>query len=392
MSFSFINDRNKFINEFYIKYNNYFIFIFILLTFYTFIFSHALYTTLSQIFYITVFFLIITKKIQIKDIIDSTSILICVFFVIGTISNLHNNRSLEMACRILTWFFPYLLAKLTIRYQKITPEKFLYTLCIFVFLFAIVGVIGDLLSINEIFGKKIYYGNRFAFTMRNSNTAGFYLSGSLLSLLAIYITDKKNSILKNIIIYCIPILILFYALILTAEKKSLYLLPFFIIAFVVISKKYKILASLIAVLLLTISITSLPDRLAVSNLSMHSSTVSSRVNAWQISYHLIKQKPMIGHGYASFTDASKNYFEQHKEKFSFKKYYPLYGAHNIILNTLAETGIFGLLCIISIFIVTFSNVFKKIDADNFILFIGLILIFIVLKSFFGSNYLPPQKF
>jgi O-antigen ligase len=277
-----------------------------------------------------------------------------------------------------------LLAKIVISYGKISTEKLSYFLCLAVLVLALIGVIADLFSIEILFGKEIFEQGRFSFTMGGCNRAAFYLSSSLLILLAIYIKSKETGFLKNLFLYYLPFTIILYALILTAEKKSIYILPFFFITFILISKKYKHFIFLLITFGIILCSTNIPDRLDISNISLKSSSATARLKAWEISYHLIKQKPIIGHGYGSFTERSRVFFNQNKSKLSFAKYKPLYCAHNIVLDTLTEIGFIGLIFVIYIFMFVLVKIFKESNPNDFIFYVGLIIIFIFLETFVGS--------
>jgi O-antigen ligase len=265
-----------------------------------------------------------------------------------------------------------------------TPERLAYSFCIAVTIFALVGFIGDVFSLDTMFGKTIFKNGRFAFTLDGSNRAGFYLSASMLILLGMMVTQKKFSVRKDIFLLYIPTVLMFFSLILAAEKKSIFLLPFFVVFFVIFSKKYKALLLISLVGASVFYSTDIPSRLSISQLSKQSSTVSSRLNAWKISCRLIEQKPIFGHGFGSFMEKSGNYFRKHKAKFSFNKYKPLCCAHNINLNTFVETGLLGLIILNTIFFVSIIAIFRTVNSNHFVFYIGLILIFIYLELQFGN--------
>jgi O-antigen ligase len=249
---------------------------------------------------------------------------------------------------------------------------------------AAVGFIGDVFSLDTLFGKKIFEYRRFAFTMDGSNRAGFYLSTSIFVMMGLMVTRKKISFRKDVFLLYLPTALMLYSLILTGEKKSILLLPFFAVTTVLLSKKYKILFLISVIGASVLYSIDIPSRLHISSLSRESSTVSSRLNAWKISYRLIEQKPFFGHGFGSFMKESGDYFMNNKTKFSFNNYKPLYCAHNINLNTLAETGILGVIILNGIFFISILMAFKTGNSSDFVFYIGLTIMFIYLELQFGN--------
>jgi O-antigen ligase len=381
---SFMKKLSNFINTSQYKDYNFLIYIFLFATFYTFIFSGALYNTLNKIFYITLVLLLVTKKIKVSDIVDIITCSIAVFFIMAVTSNLNNDLPIANSNIIICWFFPYLLTKLLIRYNKICPERFAYMLCVSVLACAIIGVIGNIFSVDIFLGKKIFILDRFSFTFDGPNRAAFYLSSSILILSALAITKKKSLDLKNIITIHLPIGIMLFALILTAEKKSIYLLPFFIFIFIIISKKFKLLLVLITITACVLFSTQLPKRLYISYINDHPNTLFARLNAWDISYKLIEHKPITGHGFGSFSQKSKNYFENNKNKFSFRWYKPLYSAHNVNITILVEMGIIGLILLNAILLIPVYKTIKSTNENFFVFYIALTIIFIYIEIQFST--------
>jgi O-antigen ligase len=265
-----------------------------------------------------------------------------------------------------------------------TPKRLAYFLCTAVTILALIGFMGDVFSLDSLFGKKIFHNNRFSFTMGGPNRAAFYLSASMLILMGLMVTRKKLCIRKDIFFAYIPMAFMLFSLILTAEKKSIFLLPLFVVLFVLFSKKYKILLLMLILGTSVLYTMDIPTRLHVSKLSKKSSTVSARLNAWKISSRLIEKKPIIGNGYASFRKKSGDYFKKNKATFSFQKYKPLYCAHNINLNTLVETGLLGLIAINAIFFISVITTFRSTTPKDFSFYIALIIVFIYLESQVGS--------
>lgn len=108
------------------------------------------------------------------------------------------------------------------------------------------------------------------------------------------------------------------------------------------------------------------------NSSFFSGTGNSRLIAWKIAFESWKERPVFGWGPNNFFYA----FNQHYNPKSLESGYGetwFDNAHNILLNTLAVQGLFGLIAYLGVFIVAGISLWRgwvKNEVDSYIVVLG----------------------
>lgn len=372
----------------FIVTNNIIYYFFYIFTMYALIFDYRKMDTARVSFGILLFFCIFYKKIRISELFDHITILIICFFCISISSNLVNSIPLTNTLIIVDWLFTYLLAKLFIKFKKISIKNCIYIFSAFIFLFSCVGVISYLFSIQTIAGHEVFTHKRFSFTLQYINRAAFFISISILLLASLLIVRKKTFLYTDILVYYVPIMTMGTALLLTAEKKSFYSLPVFLMFFMIISNKIKLVSFLICIGIAIILIMPFPSRMNLSQITSKSRTVITRTTAWHIATKLISEKPVLGHGFGSFKETSADYFQKNKKKLHIRWYKPLHVPHNINLSALCDTGILGFIVITLIFVTPIKRALRH---GTLSILVAGIVFFIYFQMQFGNFFQAPQR-
>ena len=133
---------------------------------------------------------------------------------------------------------------------------------------------------------------------------------------------------------------------------------------------------------LILAVFPLPQRYTLKEMVFNQG-MQGRITAWECALGLFKEKPLLGHGYPSFRSASAEYFKKNKEAFKFKRFYNWGIAHNMNLNTLAETGILGFIFLNAIFFSAW-RFFKYKRDDPLVFVLGSVICFIYVTMQVGN--------
>jgi O-antigen ligase len=349
--------------------------------FWVLFFNHGKIDIVRIPFFVFILWQLYRKRIGVRFLFDPVTIGVFVFAAIAVASNLLNGLPLNKTIKIINWLFPYLLGKYIIDSESADAEKVILILLTFSAVFSMVGISGYLFGFNEFFGVTLFKSDRYIFTLRGINKAGFYLAVSLL-LAGYFIIKKDFSVNKKNLVYYLYFLIIAGGLLLTKERKSIFLVGFFLISLVIVYKQYRMLLVILLVagtLLLAISTS---ERFAFDRLG-HDEALQGRYNAWESAIGLFKQKPLLGHGFTSFRKAYTQYFKENRETFTFKTFHGYPVAHNINLNALAETGILGCIALNSIFF-AFRRFYTYRHAKPLAFIFGAVALFIYLSMQTGN--------
>ena len=202
-------------------------------------------------------------------------------------------------------------------------------------------------------------------------------------LLSSYFIIKNDfSINRKTLIYYLFFIIIAGGLLLTKERKSILMLAVIMASLVIIYKQYRFLLVILLVAGIALLATSATKRFSFDRM-IQDVSVHGRYNAWESAVGLFKEKPLLGHGFASFRQAYTRYFDENRESFTFKTFraYPV--AHNVNLNTLAETGIFGFIALNYIFF-AFRRFFKYRHDQPLAFIFGAVVLFIYLTMQTGN--------
>lgn len=129
---------------------------------------------------------------------------------------------------------------------------------------------------------------------------------------------------------------------------------------------------------------------SLANISFQSGTGATRVIAWEIAYKSWKEKPLFGWGVENFYYAFNKYYNPKSLEHG---YYETWfdRSHNIFLDYLSTSGIFGLLGYLGIFAIIFWQIWRayrrqKVDLDNFV-FVVIFFIAYASQNFFVFDHL-----
>ncbi len=150
------------------------------------------------------------------------------------------------------------------------------------------------------------------------------------------------------------------------------------------AKKYS-LALLLVILSLGFSFYFAKDKLASSDIefvrrmatiSMSDATVKNRIIVWRWAIDEFKERPILGVGPENFNYVYNKYFTPEISEDWFDR------THNIYLDQLVSSGVFGLLAYLSIFIYALYALYKRKDKDYY-LFVSF---FSLLAAYFVHNF------
>lgn len=94
------------------------------------------------------------------------------------------------------------------------------------------------------------------------------------------------------------------------------------------------------------------------NSSLSAGTAGTRLIAWRIAIESWQERPVFGWGPNNFFYAFNKYYDPKSLESGYSETW-FDNAHNIILNTLAVQGAFGLLCYLAIFVVAIISVWQN---------------------------------
>ena len=186
---------------------------------------------------------------------------------------------------------------------------------------------------------------------------GSYLSRLFPLLFALFLVKHK----KKFEIYFIGFLFILVDILIyiSAERSSFFFLNLSTIFIIILIKRYQIfrltsfIIALICIIVLSINETNLTDRMfknPVREMGLFESSKDLVVFSqfhnrhYKIAYNMFKDKPLLGHGPKMFRVKCKD------EKYAVSRHPCSTHPHNFYLQILAETGILGLLFLLTAFI------------------------------------------
>src|SRR3989344_2071099 len=211
-------------------------------------------------------------------------------------------------------------------------------------------------------GNPIYvggYGLFLAFMgwlmLMKEKSLGWKLFVGIVGFLGIFFSGSRGALLAFIV--GIGILIISYIITLkkhTKIRKLLLLLTVFLIVFFGIVFSFR----------QTSFIKSIPTVGRLLNTS--NSTLGTRFMAWQIAIEGWKDYPIFGWGPSNYYFAFNQYYKAEFLHFSYRETW-FDNAHNIVLNTLTERGIVGVIIYLGIFFVAIFYIWKlyRKNSDGF---------------------------
>jgi len=224
---------------------------------------------------------------------------------------------------------------------------------------------------------------------------------SMLSIVNIFKENKKTAML-SILTFLLGVI----AIILSGARGSLLSLVIVFIIFIFINlmlnKKYKI-QTIISIVIFSLFIgiiyyktDLIKDRVNIAKHQIinweknkdQTSSVALRLVMWTNGIKAFKDKPILGYGYHNAIPAISKYIESNNTKNVLKHHWQL---HNEIIDTSVNTGIVGLLALLSLYFIPFIiflknlNLYKEIALSGIILMSGTFFMGLT-HQFLGNEY------
>jgi O-antigen ligase len=356
--------------------------IYFFMFFFILFFRHKNIDIVRLPFFIFIIWLIMKKKLTPKFLIDPVSIGIFSFILTAVISNVINGIPQDEIVQLLNWLFPYYLGKYVImKCPEIKLDSILLYLLICATVFSIIGILGQLLGLETLFGRALFVGDRYAFTISGTNRAGFYLGVTLVVCTYFFIRQNVSLEIRYLLtVFCW--LTVFFSLFLIKERKTILMVSMIVTILLLVYKQYKVVLVGVIAAGLVLVVVPIPERYHFREMALNEGMLG-RFNAWESAVGLFREKPVFGHGYPSFKKACKRYNDENEKNLRFKDFMNYGIAHNLSLNALAETGILGFIALNTIFFNArrFYR-YRHIDRSPFIL--GCTIGFIYTTMQFGN--------
>ena len=350
--------------------------------FFILFFRHKNIDTVRVPFFIFIIWQLLRKDLSWKFLIDPISICILSFFLNAFVSNLLNNIPLDETVKLLNWLFPYFLGKYVImKYPDLKLDSLLLYPMICATAFSLIGILGYLLGLETVFGRALFVGERYAYTFSAINRAGFYI-GITLVLCTYFFIKQKFSFKTGYLITAACWLTVFLSLFLIKERKAILMVIMIVALLLLVYRQYKVVMMGALALALVLATVTIPDRYHPREMALNEGMLG-RFNAWELAVGLFMEKPFFGHGYPSFKQASKRFYQENEERLTFKVFQNYAIAHNLSLNALAETGLFGFLAINGIFFNAW-RFYRYRYSDKSIFILGLTICFIYVTMQFSN--------
>lgn len=375
-------------------------------TLYPFIFSKTLFFRglVEIIFALFLILMVIFPKYKPKKSLISTSILVylCVL-ILSTLFSVDSARSFwsnhERMMGFLTTFHAMLLFVVAMSVFRTKEEwKTLFGVSVWVSL--IVGFLGIYQYFSESFlhitgggrvystlGNFIYFGAYGLFhavisliffikeKKKKSFTGIFWFSGFLIGLISIYLSGSRGVFLSAC--GALFLIILLHALFYPKKKTKI---VFGIIFVVIVVSGLGLWFAKDTLLVQGNKITR-----GLSDISLEAATGKTRLINWGVAYEAWKEKPILGWGIDNYYISFNKHFNPEIYRYGAYETWQDH-AHNIVFDTLNESGVLGLLAYLFIFFAAFYSIYwgvknKKIDFTTGVLFASL------LCAYFAENLL-----
>ena len=297
------------------------------------------------------FFIVFKNKIKIKlDFFSITLALYALFFALSSVINAEAKNMLDPLRSAL-----FFIAIYTIGFEKINIKSLILSLFAGYFIAYVMGV------------YKIFFAGADLFELKSVgyvNTSAIFSLFMLIFSLGVFRLKLLGVELFGKIVSIFMIFITFSAIILSASRTCIYLLPllFLLSLFVIFDLKLRkkdllICAAILGVLaLFTFVLTLLPHERISYKMSLGSTFLGTRINFFVAAFYAWLDNPFFGIGGENFIKIDNSiYFPNSPEPHAPH-------AHNVVLNLLATTGIFTTLAYISFEIfafIKFARTYKK---------------------------------
>ncbi len=275
----------------------------------------------------------------------------------------------------LTYFTMFLIPFFIIK----SREDFLFWLKVLAFSFVLPVVCGN---INLLQGGKEYAdaGSRVVGTFTHPNILAFYLVLGLTVYFYI-LTDKEFKMSREIRVWMKIIMLNMAVLLIATKTRNAWLACFLAFFIYGLLKDKRMMLTLLLIVPVALLVPTVQERIAtiIKGDSSDYKGLNSfewRLRMWESSMPMIAQKPLEGYGLTSFKPMSKNFSTVGTS-----------GAHNVYVELLFETGIFGLGSFVLLFwsalMVFFRNMRSAIDPAQsklWAVLIGYVISYILICS------------
>lgn len=320
-------------------------------------------------------------------------LIVCVLSVIS--SHFFENAAHNFFTKTLEWFIVYFLV------IEVFQEKKHIVIVLGIWVFTAFSTIIDSFIQVYFTHKDIFLGHiigpdgRATAGFKTSNGLGAYLSLVIPFLLSLLFLSLKKGwcFFIGLLIFCLS----FWSLIITASRGAgLGVgigIAFFI--YILLMQKIKVKRFSILLLLIFLSFSGICILLVLgghidAGFFIRNETAQWRLNVWQDTLKMIKDRPLLGHGINTYMAL----FETYRRDFGTNPTY----AHNCYLQLTAETGIAGLLGFLWIIGRFFRHSFRSLrvsvknNKDFMILSAGLLsgIMSFLVHSFFDTNFYSLQ--
>ena len=350
--------------------------------FFILFFRHKNIDTIRVPFFLFIIWQMLTKRLSPKFLIDPVSICIFSFIVTAAVSNVVNGVPQDEIVKLLNWLFPFYLGKYVVmKCPEIKLDHILLYLLICATVFSLIGILGHLLGLETLFGRRLFQGGRYAFTISGTNRAGFYLGITLVLGMYFFIRQGVSFEIR----YLVPMfcwLTVFSALFLIKERKTILMVLMIVGVLLLVYKQYKVVLVGGIAIGLVLAVVEIPIRYHPREMALNVG-MQGRFNAWESAIGLFKEKPLLGHGYPSFRNACAEYNNKYNDKLRFKAFSKYKMAHNLSLNALAEVGILGCIAINLVFFNCW-RFYKYRHSDRSVFILGVVIVFIYITMQFGN--------
>jgi len=357
--------------------------------FFILFFRHKNIDTVRVPFLALIIWQIFKKKLSFKFLVDPVSVSIFSFVLTAAVSNAINGIPQDEIVKIINWLFPYYLGKYVIlRFPEIRLGSMLPSLLACATVFSVVGLLGYLLGWETLFGRELFKGGRYLFTISGTNRAGFYLGISLV-LGTYFLVQQKISLNSRYLLAVFCWVTIFSALFLIKERKTILMVMVMVAVLLLVYKHYKIVLLGVIAMGLVLAVVPIPSRYHPREM-MRDYGMQVRLNAWESAIGLFREKPVLGHGYPSFKKACKRYNEENQDTLRFKTFESAGMAHNLSLNALAETGFLGFLALNAVFF-NARRFYRYRQSDTSLFILGMTICFVYVTMQFSNFVHSPAR-
>ena len=277
----------------------------------------------------------------------------------------YTGLAIKLFASYLSLFAMYLLPAILIKNKN--DFNYWFKVYIYSFFLPILFANIDLLKGGHYFPDA---GMRISGTFTHPNILSFYLILALTSFI-IYLEANKTKINKIFKYFLFILIVNVVLLIIFTKTRNAWFALILLSLFYGFVKDRKFLLILLLLLPLLFSIPAVQSRLISLKDKSDYQGMNSwewRINMWKSSLEPIKERPFTGYGLATFQSMSEDFSNVGKN-----------GAHNTYLQTLFESGLFGLLAFLYLLLTPIYHLLNKIkESKLWTITIGYLLSYLII--------------